>query len=136
MTENIQPVSANPNRTDIPNIQPEASAPKNSTNYLMYAGLFIFIILILGMGGYILFTKSNKQNSMSALNNNQPYQNNVKNTPISNVPTIGVTPVTSANADQTLNSTNINMQNSINQANTDLNDLNNVDSTQDDPNNL
>lgn len=51
-------------------------------------------------------------------------------------PTIIISPVTTANADQTLNTTDSTMQQSINQANTDLNDLNSIDSTQDTTNGL
>jgi len=130
-----QQVAQTPNPTPNPVTPQQTSNEQNSSSSILaYLGIAVFVILILVMGGYILFSRNKTQNN--AITTNQQSQKTAQNKIMSPAPTNAIAPVTAANSDQTLSNTDTNMQQSFDQMNTDLNDLNNVDTTQDNPNNL
>jgi len=106
--------------------QPVENEPSTPSSKVIYIGIAIFFIAIVGMGAFILMHHTPSVAIPALQKSNYQAQNQT--------PTLA--PVTAANADQSLNTTDANMQQSLNQVTTDLNDLNSVDTTQDNPNNL
>ncbi len=90
-------------------------------------GLSILVIVVLA-GLYLLRPKGPDQS--------QSQNKTTTTTMTQSAPQPGVNPVTSANVEQTLNNTDTQMQQSINQANSDLQEINNIDKTQDSTNGL
>lgn len=128
----MQPAAENPGP-----MEPQQNLPaqKPTPPVSIYAGIAVFALLIIGMISYILFGKNTPKRIVS-IPNNQQMSGSAQNNSTVPTATPGITPVTASNADQTLNNTDASMQQSLTQMNTDLNDLNNVDTTQDNPNNL
>lgn len=123
----IQP--SNPAPT--PPLQPEIQS-KSQGMKSVYLIIALIVVIILGVGGYLLLSNSKTSKTIS-----QVKPNEIQTTPTpSTQPTPVISPVTSANADQTLNNTDTNIQQSVNQANSDLNGLNSIDQSQDNTNNL
>lgn len=114
-----QPVSGQPAPT------PQNPSSKNK-NIFIFGGIIV-ILLIAGISYY--FSGHNQPTPVAPTNVAQSTTSTGSQSPT-------VTPVTASNVDQALNNTNTKIQNSINQANTDLNDISNIDTTQDNVNNL
>lgn len=99
-----------------------------SSSTLVYAAITIFVIVILGIGGFLLLSHHKAKNE----ENNAMTRQSIQNAPITSTqPTPVISPVTSGNVEQTLNNTDSTMQQSMNQANTDLNSVNGIDKSQD-----
>lgn len=93
----------------------------------------VILVIFIAAGSYTLLHRSTRTQS-TGTTQALPTQKNeptslTKQTPV-------ISPVTSSTVDQTLNNTDTTMQNSINQANTDLNQINSVDTSQDNTNGL
>lgn len=124
--------------------QPEESAPPGSSEpakdssknlYILLGGL---MFLVIGTGSFVILSQkqTNKQSSAWHQQNPQDALPSVSQTSAVQPTTPIISPVTSSNVDQTLSNTDSTMQQSIDQANTDLNLVNNIDQTQDNTNGL
>lgn len=129
MEENTNQPQQDINQYASPSVNQESSNGASSSPMLLYGGIGIFIVILILLGGYILFThiKAKPTSMMQAIPNQQQAQS---------MPTPVISPVTASNADQTLSNTDTSMQQTTDQMNTDLNSLNSVDTSQDNPNNL
>ncbi len=91
--------------------------PKSKTALYVILGAIVALLLL---GGYFLFSRRNRNQSTVSQQNTQTLS-----------PSPQITPVTPVNADQTLNNSDATMQQAINQANSDLNSISNIDQSQD-----
>lgn len=137
-TENIPPAAATatpgtttvapqptPPLADVP--KPGGPQPsKGKSKMLLIVIIIIVVLLIAGAAAYFFMHKNAptpqpmvKKESM------------VPSPTTASLPTPVITPVTTANVDQTLNNTNTSMQQAVNQVNTDLNSISSINSSQD-----
>jgi len=124
--------------TPTPTIPPTTVTNSSNSSKTMYLIIGFVILVLIGMGAYILFpgkymmskkaTTASQQNAPSGLPSSSQSG--------ANQPIPVISPITSANVDQTLNNTDTTMQQSIDQANSDLNKVNSIDQTQDSTNGL
>jgi hypothetical protein len=134
MEENIQP--------QIPPIQNDPAVipePKKTSPHMLYGLITALVLVILIAGGYVLFGK-NKQSANEAslptvISTTQPQEPATET--VSPTPVPAVTPaVTTSNAEQTLDTTDTAMQQTISQVDTDLNNLNKINTNLDNINGL
>jgi hypothetical protein len=114
MSSSVPPVTVNTTVPETPPIMP--SKPKK--NWVMLSLIAVIIVLLIVAGGVFVLLRKNTT------------------TPIAQKTNIVVsspspTPVTSNNVDAVLNNTDTSMQQSIDQANTDLNQISNINTSQD-----
>lgn len=110
--------------TQPPQTQPVTTPPKSNK-----AGLYLSIILIIFVvfsGIYLMLQKP----TTNPKSNQQTLQRTSSPTPIMQ-PTTTVSPVTTSNVDSTLDKTDTSIQQSIDNANADLDSINNIDNSQD-----
>jgi len=105
----------------------------SSKNKSLIIGAIVIIVLILGGLGYFIMGQKKPQPTMAI-------KTTIKKVLPTSTPTLTPTPtvppVTEANAQQTLTNTDGSIQQSLDQVNTDMNSLNTVNSSQDNPNSL
>lgn len=107
----------------------ETSEPKSHSSMLLYSGIAFIVIVLLSVGGNLLFAHHKSQTTLT-IPAQQTIQQ-VQNTTQSLSPTPVISPVTSANVDKTLDNTDTTMQQSMNQVTSDLKDINNINASQD-----
>ncbi len=106
---------------------PVSSAQGSNKIYLLI-GLLVGLIAIIV--GYSLINKNTAPSYQTTK------QIQVSTTPQPTITTPAISPVTPSNADQTLNSTQTNIQQSMDQADTDLKQMDSINSSSDNPSNL
>ncbi|HVA96323.1 MAG TPA: hypothetical protein VND99_01590 [Candidatus Acidoferrales bacterium] len=111
--------------TAVPTAGDKPATPKGKSKMLIII-IIIVLIIIVAAGAYLFLTRKASPQAMNTQNTTQ------KTSMVSPAkPTAEVTPVTAANVDQTLNNTDSTVQSAVDQANTDLNSVSQVDSSQD-----
>jgi len=110
----------------MPPTDTKMSPPPPKKSKAMLFMMIIVLLIIIAAGAYFFFTKA-------GLHNSYTQGAMIKKTTMAPVtkPTAKVTPITSANVDQTLNNADAAMQQAMNQADTDINSVNQIDTTQD-----
>lgn len=122
----------------LPSPTPSSSKPSaGSSMKWVYGSLAVLLIVGLSFTVLTLMQKTNMhQNAMGIKQRLQTLgQPTVIPTSVIQ-PTPVISPITSSNVDQTLNTTDSTVQQSIDQANSDLDKVNNIDQTQDSTNGL
>lgn len=114
--------SSTPPSSEEPRILTSETTPPGKPKGTYFVVGIAVIIIIVG-GAYITMTKHNAKPTTLT--------QNINTQTASVTPSPGVTPVTPANVDQTLNNVNTTMQQTVNQANTDLTNVSNIDTSQD-----
>lgn len=108
-----------------------AQAPQTPTNSgpkpLIMALLIVVIIAIAG-GTYVLLSKNKVSQT-----NQEPSVNNEVNAPLASTPPTE-TPITTENSDQSLEEKETDIQKSLEQADSDIESLNNINAEEDNPN--
>lgn len=121
--------------TQQPDIQPQQSTSPIITETMtsnsfnpkgLYIAIAVVLILLVGGGVYALLRHSKTPNS-TIVQQTTP----VVSPTTALQPTPVISPVTSGNVDQTFDNTDTTMQQSVNQANTDLQSINGIDTSQD-----
>ena len=127
--DNQEVVSSNVKEVpEVGNVSAETPS-QNSKLPIIIGAICLVVILILG--GLYFYHKFNK----GQLTSKSPQTVQTKPTVLGQ-PTPIISPVTASNVDQTLHNTDTAVQQSINQANTDLNKINNINQSQDSTNGL
>jgi len=120
------PVVPIPSST-VPPVGAAIAQPPQKKSKAMLFMMIIILLIIIAAGAYFFYMKAGSH----SLSYTQGAM--VKKTtmiPVSK-PTTHITPITPANVDQTLNTTDATMQQAMNQADADLNSVNQIDTTQD-----
>lgn len=107
--------------------EPIKSTSKSSSK-LVYAILIIILLILIAVAGYLIMMRK------SAAPANTKQNPGTVTTPTFPPTSPTTAPVSSGNVDQTLSTTDTSMQESINQANTDLIQVNSINTTQDNAN--
>lgn len=138
-TGNPAPTASGPTSPSFPASSPiptPVSSPttpptKHGSSKMMIIAIIIIVLLLIGAGAFFFMHKQAPQqmNSMP-----QPTMQPKPTTSAQIVPTIS--PVTSANVDQTLNNADTKMQQVVSQANSDINSVNSINTSQDSTNGL
>lgn len=103
---------------------PQEIQPKKG-NSLVYFAVLLVVLLVVGAAFFVILgkNKTNYSNKSATLNTNTK-----------NIASPSATPITANNVDQTLDNTNSSVQQSIDQANNDLNQINSIDKSLDNTN--
>lgn len=136
-TVNPDTTSVSPNPTQplgVPGFAGSAQTPSSPSkkSNLVPVVIIIVVLLLLLIGGAFVVMHKTAPAPQPAANKTSMI---VKPTSTA-LPTPIITPVTAANVDSTLNNTDSSVQKAVTQANTDLNSINSIDTTQDSTNNL
>lgn len=118
-------IKTNPSEQQSSQIVTDSTKFSSKSKSIYYSiGIVILLLLVVG-GGYLLLSKKSATQPIVT-------KQTIPNKPTSILrPTPVVSPVTSANVDQTLNNTDTAVQQVVTQVNSDLNSINNVDKSQD-----
>ncbi len=113
---------------------PSMPAHSNRSSWLLYVVIAIALLILVGGGAWVLLTKNtNPQANQSA----HVIPTAVLVTPtIIPSPTPVISPITPQNADQSLSNTENNIDQSLQQATQDMNSMNQINSSQDNPNSV
>jgi hypothetical protein len=126
------PVNPVPTQQGIPT--PLASAPQVNQNSSqgksksMYILIGIILLIIVFGGGTLFFMSHHSPAAQPMI---AQKASPTAAPAITGVPTPVISPVTAANVDQTLDNTDSQMQQTVTQANSDLNSISNIDTSQD-----
>jgi hypothetical protein len=116
------PTAPSASSSNEPKILSSETTPHGKPKGMFFIIAIALIVIITGVGYVALSKHSTPPQTLTQKANVHT---------VSAEPSPGVTPVTAANVDQTLNNADSTMQQTVNQANTDLNSVSNIDSSQD-----
>jgi len=122
------------------NQPPQEQLPKQSSSKWLYGSLALLVIVGLPLTVLSLTHQTNSRQHAAGMAPTipplllQPSTSPTSSAAMQPIPVLS--PVTSSNVDQTLNTTDTTMQQSIDQANNDLNQVNSINPAQDNTNGL
>ncbi len=118
----------------VANATPAVANHSGHSSWLLYVVIAIALLILVGGGAWVLLTRTANPQA------NQSAQVIPTTAPISPTvmpsPTPVISPITPQNADQSLNNTETNIDQSLQQATTDMNSMDQINSSQDNPNSV